>query len=430
MIGFVGLSHLGLVSGISLASKGFEIVGFDPDEALIGDLKEGRLPVFEPQLPELLADSKDRIRFTSSPSELSACDVVYVAIDVKTSVGNQSDLTPLNALIDRILPHLKKGTSLIIHSQVPPGFTRKLQETLDTHGLLGYYQVETLIFGRAVERALHPERYIVGCGEVTENLPPPYAKLLAAFNCPLLRMRYESAEFCKLSLNMFLISTVTVTNMLSEVCEKIGADWSEIAPAIRLDRRIGPHAYLSPGLGLSGGNLERDLATINKLGHELGADVAPAIGFERDSIYRRDWALRQVHAQVLARISDPTLAVWGLAYKPGTRSTKNSPAITLLEQLKGIAIRSYDPQVRLDPGYPWVTPADTPLDACRGADALVLMTPWDEFSDISVSTLCEHLRTRVIIDPFGVLVSKIREPGLRIRYCRLGVRSDGEGRLC
>src|SRR5439155_15766795 len=131
-----------------------------------------------------------------------------------------------------------------------------------------HYQVETLIFGRAVERALFPERFMVGCADPGQPLPQGFDEPLAAFKCPILPMLYESAELAKIAINIFLVASVTATNTLAEVCERIGADWGEIAPALRLDKRIGSSAYLSPGLGLSGGNLERDLATVLGLASE------------------------------------------------------------------------------------------------------------------------------------------------------------------
>ena len=125
-----------------------------------------------------------------------------------------------------------------------------------------FYQVETLIFGAAVKRAMEPERFIVGALDPSAALPESYASFLKAFGCPVLVMRLESAELAKIAINFFLVSTVCTTNTLAELCESIGADWGEIAPALRLDRRIGPHAYLKPGLGIAGGNLERDLVTV------------------------------------------------------------------------------------------------------------------------------------------------------------------------
>src|SRR5207253_4271520 len=132
--------------------------------------------------------------------------------------------------------------------QVPPGFTRALAVPPDRL----YYQVETLVFGRAVERAMRPERFIVGCANPQQSLPPAFLAFLKAFNCPILTMRYESAELAKISINCYLVAAVSAANMLAEASEAIGADWAEIAPALRLDRRIGEHAYLNAGLGLAG----------------------------------------------------------------------------------------------------------------------------------------------------------------------------------
>ena len=121
-----------------------------------------------------------------------------------------------------------------------------------------------------MERALFPERFMVGCADPASRCRRSFTELLAAFKCPILPMRYESAELAKIAINIFLTASVTATNTLANICEKIGADWGEIAPALKLDKRIGPHAYLAPGLGLSGGNLERDLVTVQSLAAEHG----------------------------------------------------------------------------------------------------------------------------------------------------------------
>ena len=159
---------------------------------------------------------------------------------------------------------------MVVLSQVPPGYTRALG-VLPPQRL--YYQVETLVFGQAVERATKPERTIVGCADPAAPLNPRFRAVLDAFGCPILPMRYESAELAKISINCCLVASVTVGNTLAELCEQIGADWSEIAPALKLDRRIGPYAYLTPGLGIAGGNLERDLATVQRLSDAHGTEA-------------------------------------------------------------------------------------------------------------------------------------------------------------
>src|SRR5262249_54959955 len=155
----------------------------------------------------------------------------------------------------------------------------------------------------------------------------------AAFDCPILPMRYESAELAKISINCCLVASVTVSNTLAELCERIGADWSEIAPALRLDRRIGAHAYLTPGLGIAGGNLERDLATRQSLSEASGSKGGLTAPVLRNSGYGRVWLLRQLHARVLSRVADPVIVVLGVTYKENPQSIKNSPAVALIEQL-------------------------------------------------------------------------------------------------
>jgi UDPglucose 6-dehydrogenase len=282
-----------------------------------------------------------------------------------------------------------------------------------------YYQVETLIFGAAVHRALYPERFMVGCANPGHTLPPAYAELLGAFRCPILPMRYESAELAKIAINIFLTASVTATNTLAEVCEHIGADWSEIVPALQLDKRIGPHAYLSPGLGIAGGNLERDLVTVQSLAAEHGTDAQLIAAFRNLSDYRRTWALRTLH-EYLPSGKTPVVAVWGLAYKPNTHSTKNSPSLALVQALQGMTVRAYDPQVKLDnvPGVSFV-PCPGPIEACAGADALVVMTPWGEFKSLDLTQLARRMPGRVVIDPFGCL-DALRAEQLGLTYRKLG----------
>jgi UDPglucose 6-dehydrogenase len=270
-----------------------------------------------------------------------------------------------------------------------------------------YYQVETLIFGQAVERALQPERLMVGCADPNAPLPATYAQILNAFACPVFCMRYESAELSKISINMCLVASVAVANTLAELCEGIGADWSEIVPTLKLDKRIGPHSYLSPGLGISGGNLERDLITVKSLAQEWGTDAGIVDAWLANSRHRRDWVLHAIHTRVLPHHPRPIIAVWGLAYKPDTTSTKNSPALALLDCLRPFSVQAYDPQVALPAErFPHVVQETSALNAGRGAHVLAIMTPWREFAGVDVADLARVMSGRVILDPFGVLSSR------------------------
>ena len=411
MIGFAGLSHLGVVTSIATASKGYQVVAYDPDAEMTSNLSRGCLPVWEPQLSELLDANKHHIDFTSYPAELSRCELIFFSSDVQTDQENRSDLTGLQRQVEEVAALAAPGTILVILSQVPPGFTRQLADSL-SHSPIGsdlnlFCQVETLVFGRAVERALHPERIIVGRSHSDVSLPTAYSGLLNSFGCPVLLMGYESVELAKASVNMFLASSVCVTNTLAELCEAIGADWSEIVPALQSDKRIGPHAYLSPGLGLSGGNLERDLVTISALASEFGTDAAVVDSWLANSSHRRDWVLKTLHDQVLTQCDDPAIAIWGLAYKPETASTKNSPSLALIEALRPFSVRAYDPQAVLEyataDGASNAVQEQSALEACRGADALAIMTPWREFSSVDLGQVRELMAGRIVVDPFRVL---------------------------
>lgn len=423
VIGFAGMTHLGLLSGAAAAARGFTTVCFDPDTARIAPLTRGELPVVEPNLPETLAGAGTRIRFTADTADLAACDVVYVAPDVPTDDRGASDLTPLETLLAVVDAALKPDAVMVILSQVPPGFTRARLRP----GRILYYQVETLVFGRAVERAMHPERFIVGCADPARPLPPAYQTFLDAFGCPILPMRLESAELAKISINVCLVASVTVANTLAELCERIGADWHEIAPALRLDRRIGAYSYLAPGLGIAGGNLERDLATVIRLSEAGGTDAGMIRAFVANSQHRRDWALRTLHAEVLSRRKEPVVAVLGLSYKEDTASVKNSPSLAMLGWLHDVAVRLYDPVVPASAaGHPKATAATSAVDACRGADAVVIMTPWAAFKALDPADLAAALAGRVVIDPYGVLKGDAVAAAGLIHH-RLGVAPVREG---
>ncbi len=413
------MTHLGLNSAVAAADKGFEVVCYDPDPLLIAALNRHELPVVEPDLPELLEKNAHRISFTADPHELVSCDMVYVAPDVPTDDDGQSDLGQIDALISQVDAVLRSDAAMIILSQVPPGFTRRRLRA----GRSLYYQVETLIFGRAVERALYPERFIVGCAEPKQPLVPVFAHFLGSFGCPILPMCYESAELAKISINMCLVASVSVANTLAELCENIGADWSEIVPALKLDKRIGHYAYLAPGLGIAGGNLERDLATVLALSEQHGTDGAIVSSWVANSRHRKDWTWRTLHKRVLAQDPDARIAVLGLAYKEDTHSTKNSPSLSLLSHLHDYSVVVYDPVVSSSGAGGQFTAASSAMEAVQDADVVCIMTPWKEFRKLSPSDLVKHMRGRWLIDPYRVVDGRAaRVAGLR--YVTLGVAPE------
>jgi len=398
-VGFAGMTHLGLVSAAAVAGRGFKVVCFDSDQALVDRLTRRQWPVLEPGLDELIRSNGARQHFTAAPSDLAACDVIYVAPDVPTDDQGRSDVSGLTALVRGTAAVMDPGAVMVVLSQVPPGYTRTLG-VLSPERL--YYQVETLVFGQAVERAMKPERTIVGCADPARPLDARLRAVLDGFGCPILPMRYESAELAKISINCCLVASIVVANTLAELCEQIGADWSEIAPALKLDRRIGPHAYLAPGLGIAGGNLERDLATVQRLAEIQGTEAGVVAAWLRNSRYRRYWPLRQLQERV--RAVDPVIGILGVTYKENTHSIKNSPAVALIKALTGCRLAAFDPVVRASAEWhPRLTVADNPLAACDGADAVAIMTPWPLFRTLGPADLAQRMHGRVVIDPFAML---------------------------
>lgn len=399
VIGFAGLTHLGLVSAAVSAARGFDVIGYDDDAALVAQLAKGTPHVTEPQLPELLRKHVARLTFTARSGDLAGCDIVYIAKDVPSDDEGGSDLTPIHAMIDRAMAVMRPNTLLVILCQVPPGFTRQLTWPADRR----IYLAETLVFGRAVERAMSPERFIIGVAEPDAPLPEALATHLGAFECPLLPMRYESAEMAKISINLLLAASVSVANTVAEVCEHIGADWSEITPALKLDQRIGQYAYLNPGLGIAGGNLERDLVTTRHLAERYGTDKAVVSSFVANSRRRRDWAVQMLNRLVLREMPDARVALLGLTYKENTHSLKNSPAIALVNALAPQPLTAYDPAAAPGAGGARVTRKATALDAVVMADVVAVMTPWPEFRKISAEQLGTRMHGRTVLDPYRML---------------------------
>lgn len=416
VIGYVGMTHLGLNSAAGGAARGFEIVAYDPEQKLVDRLCKHDFPVLEPDLQETIEKHIDGISFTCDAHDLKACDVIYVAPDVATDDNGVSDLGVLRTLLKIAEKNMRPDATLVILSQVPPGFTRQQCR----EGLSLYYQVETLIFGRAIERAVYPERFIIGCHSPGQPLADAYRVYLEAFDCPILPMRYESAELAKISINFCLVASISVANVLAEVCEGIGADWSEIVPALKLDKRIGQYAYLKPGLGIAGGNLERDLATVIGLAQKHDTDARIVEAWIQNSRHRQQWAARLLQAEIDAgRVAK--LGILGLTYKENTHSIKNSPSIATIKSLDGVDIQAFDPMITVnDANLEHIRGCETALDTCDGVDALAVLTPWPVFKELSPKEISARMGGWLVLDPYAVFDEKsIEDAGLE--YRSLGV---------
>lgn len=402
MIGVVGLTHLGVVMAAAYAARGVEVLAVDPNQHRIDNLVAHTPDIEEPNLTEYLR-SVDRLTFSSSFVRLTECDVVYVTQDV----DNHSKITVLpglRQLIRRAAEFLRPTACMVIVSQVPPGFTRSIKEV--PHERL-YYQLDNLIFGQALERALQPEQLIVGCAKLPQD--PEFFRPHPAFEAQLTRhplaapvvfMSYESAELAKMAINCYLAEQVAVTNTLAELAGTFPhADWEDVRKVLRGDQRIGPNAYTKPGLGIGGRHLLRDLLSAVELAalHAINHEVLTAC--YRHSAHMQDWIVRVLNdAQILDTVQ--IVAVWGMAYKAGTDSTLDSPSLRFIER-RSNPVRVHDPVVRETPPVGSLHRSSTPLETAEGASALVVATPWPEYALQRLISMAKVMvAPRLLLDPF------------------------------
>ena len=418
-IGFVGGGHLSVVSAVAAlektAASGTEIWCYG--EAPINPPLNG---IEEPGLLACAQTHVKRLRWTSDINDLKCCDMVYFALDVPTDAAGHSILSVVKALVDRLLPVLHDKAILVNLSQVPPGWTRAIHFPKDRL----FYQVETLIFGQALNRAIAPERVIIGCADKTQVLPPVYHGFLTQFNCPIAVMHYESAELAKIAINLYLASMVTTTNMLAELCTAVDADWQDIVPSLRLDPRIGPLAYLSPGLGLTSANIKRDIMTAQRLSGVSGVQAVALDAMLKDSAYRTGWIMRQLkHLGFFKAVSTPhTVAILGLTYKPNTPMVAGSAAQQLLPLLPaGTRVHAFDPMSVELPSAPLLSlmRSERVEAAIADAEVVLILTPNPDMAKLDWPSMAKQMKKTWVLDPFGVLDAE-RYPMLSI--WQLGVR--------
>lgn len=395
IVGFLGLTHLGIVYSSVTANRGVSVVQFDPDSAVTTRLENGQLGVSEPGLEELWSRSTTSRKLSCNPADLSACDLLFVVADVATDEAGRSNLDRIRQLAHIAFQYSRPETPIVIRSQVPPGFCRGLTDS----GRTVYYHVETLVFADAVGRASAPDRHIIGVADVDLPLSAAYREWLELFRAPLHIMSFESAELAKIAINLFLAASVSTTNSLAELCERVGANWDEIVPSLQADARIGSHAYLRPGLGISGGNLERDLKSFVELARGAGSDCRVIESFIVNSEYRKGVVSRRLEELELPKGS--VVGMLGLAYKPGTASTKNSPSIKVIQENPNLRFVVHDPSVRDLEAHNVVHASDVD-EVLNSADVLLVMTPWSDYEILNERAA--ELRTKkMIIDPFSVI---------------------------
>lgn len=413
---FIGLSHLGLVTSLSWASLNPPVIGIDTNSRIIKEMQKGRLLVLEgenklhePGLERLLDRVRKNYYPTTDFSKIKNSKLVFFAQDTpKDNAGSQKTLVNL---VERAIPYLRKGATIVIMSQVPVGFCRALQEKIQKKrpylAFHFYHWVDILVMTNAIERFTHPERIIIGSDDPSRPLPPILRAGLKLFSCPIFNISYESAELTKAAINLYLATSVTFANTLSDFCEAFGADLNEIIPALQSDKRIGPYAYLRPTLRIAGGHLERDLAMLKRLAKKkkVSAGVVDFVWSTNASRYR--WVQKKLREHLFPKIKKPTICIWGLSYKKNTTSTHNAASVEIIKSLKNKAkLQVYDPMAALPKEVKGYTRFKDKYGALRGADCLLILTDWDEFAKVDVPSLKRLMRHNLIIDSTGMLHKK------------------------
>ena len=401
-IAVLGLWHLGCVPA-ACCSRHFQVVGLDFDAAVVAGLRQGKAPLFEPGLNELLAAgiSSGHFRFTSDAKEACAsADVLWVCYDTPVNEQDESDVSFVIERMRRALPRLRNGALVLISSQLPVGTIRALEaEFVNLHFACS---PENLRLGKAIDAFEKAERAIVGIR--SDAVKPLLEQLFKPFTPQVLFMRTESAEMVKHALNSFLALSITFINEIARLCETVGADAKEVAAGLKSEPRIGPRAYLGPGGPFAGGTLARDVVTLTKLGTAKGETLSLIPAIKQSNDLHRGWAFRRLQTR-LGNLRGKTIAVLGLVYTPNTDTLRRSAAVELCCQLlkAGAHVRAFDPAVNSLPAELSAVALASDLgSALANADAAVVCTEWPQFRQASWADL-----TRAMCQP-AVLVDANR----------------------
>jgi UDPglucose 6-dehydrogenase len=404
-VAVLGLWHLGSVITACVAAAGHDVMGWDPDADTVSGLAEARPPVSEPGLAALLAEgiAAWRLRVTTSLAEaVSGADIVWVAFDTPVDDEDRADVDFVLNHVMAAFPFLKDGVLVLSSSQLPVGSLARLEQAWGAAA--GGRRVsfacspENLRLGRAIEGFSTPDRVVIGVR--TEPDRARLTTLFAPFTDRIEWMSVESAEMTKHAINAFLATSVTFINEIATLCEVAGADAKEVERGLKTEKRIGPHAYLSPGAAFAGGTLARDVMFLKALGHARDRDTPLMDGVESSNREHRTWARRRL-ATMLGDLRGRTIAVWGLTYKPGTDTLRRSTAVELCRWLleQGAQVRVHDPAAEgLPPDLSAVMRAYSPVQAAEGAEALVVATEWPEYRQVNLDALASAMSGRLVVD--------------------------------
>lgn len=427
-----GTGYLGATHAVGMAELGHEVIGVDIDPGKIAKLASGDVPFYEPGLPEILQRNLDtgRLHFTTDYAEAADfADIHFLGVGTPQKKGEYgADLRHVYAVIDALVPQLRRPAVIVGKSTVPVGTAADLVSRAAALSPDGVpveiaWNPEFLREGFAVHDTLHPDRIVVGVQKDSQLAEDAIRALYATLlddGVPFLLTDLQTAELVKVSANAFLATKISFINAISEVCEAAGADVTTLADALGYDARIG-RRFLNAGLGFGGGCLPKDIRAFMARAGELGANHALTFLREVDSINMRR-RTRMVELATTAcggSLLGANVAVLGAAFKPESDDVRDSPALNVagLLQLNGATVNVYDPKAMENSRrlFPTLTYATSVAEACGRADAVLVLTEWDEFVDLDPETLADTVRTKVIVDGRNCLaIERWRQAGWKL----------------
>ena len=432
-IAVIGAGYLGATHAACMSRIGHDVLAVDIDADKVAKLKSGVVPFFEPGLEPIVKDglASGRLRFTESYAEAADfADVHFLAVGTpqnKRDAG--ADLSYVDAAIDALCRHLNRPTLIVGKSTVPVGTAQRLAERARRAAPVGdgvelAWNPEFLREGFAVQDTLHPDRIVVGLenrqeSRSEETMRDLYAPLLDE-GISFLVTNLATAELVKVAANAFLATKISFINAIAEVCEATAADVSALADAIGYDDRIG-RRFLDAGLGFGGGCLSKDIRAFITRAGELGVGESLRFLREIDNInIRRRSRIVNIAREECGSLVGARVGILGSAFKPNTDDIRDSPALDVADhiQREGAEVTVYDPRAMDNSrkAFPTLNYAFSAVDACIGADAVLVLTEWDEFRKLQPRELAGVTRSKCLIDARNCLDShEWREAGWTYR---------------
>ena len=411
----IGCGYLGAVHAASMASLGHTVVGIDVDQAKIAKLSAGETPFYEPGLDEILQAglASGRLTFSTDYADLADAEVHFIGVGTPQRAGAQgADMTYVDAATHGILEHAKPGSLIAGKSTVPVGTAARLTQLAAREGVRLAWNPEFLREGFAVKDTVDPDRLVYGVTDATHDedvatLDQVYASILER-GTPRLVTNQPTAELVKVAANSFLATKISFINAMAEISEVTGADVTQLADAIGHDERIG-RKFLNAGIGFGGGCLPKDIRAFAARAEELGKGESVAFLKQVDEINlrRRQHVVDRVVDSFDGPVYGHRVTVLGLAFKPDSDDIRDSPALDVAVQLKGLGaeVVSYDPEA-MDTArnaHPQLNYAASLDEALEGSEAVVIATEWKQFKRLDPADTATKVARPVVFDARNIL---------------------------